>query len=136
VVALCLIIAQEGTMLRRNTKGYFMTKIFVAVAAAFLTLSISAEASVVGLASYYKSGKVTANGERYNPHGLTAAHRKLKFGTKVRVTNVRNGKSVVVRINDRGPFIRGRVIDLSLGAAKVIGLHKSGVAKISYTVLN
>jgi rare lipoprotein A len=80
--------------------------------------------------------RMTANGERFNPHGLTAAHRKLKFGTKVRVTNMRNGKSVVVRINDRGPFIRGRVIDLSLGAAKVIGLHKSGVAKISYTVLN
>jgi rare lipoprotein A len=123
-------------MLRCNMKGYLMNKFFMAVAVASLAFSITAEANVVGMASYYKSGKVTANGERYNPHGLTAAHRKLKFGTKVRVTNVRNGKSVVVRINDRGPFIRGRVIDLSLGAAKVIGLHKSGVAKISYTVLN
>jgi rare lipoprotein A len=113
-----------------------MKKLFAAATAAFLVLSISAHAGVVGMASYYKSGRLTANGERFNPHGLTAAHRKLKFGTKVRVTNLRNGQSVVVRINDRGPFIRGRVIDLSLGAAKVIGLTKSGVAKISYTVLN
>jgi rare lipoprotein A len=113
-----------------------MKKFVCAVAAAVLLFSVSAQAGVVGMASYYKSGKRTANGEHFNPNGLTAAHRKLKFGTKVRVTNVHNGKSVVVRINDRGPFIRGRVIDLSLGAAKVIGLHRSGVAKISYTVLN
>jgi rare lipoprotein A len=123
-------------MLRCNMKGNSMNKVFTTISAAFLVLSVSAEAGVVGMASYYKSGRLTANGERFNPHGLTAAHRKLKFGTKVRVTNMRNGKSVVVRINDRGPFIRGRVIDLSLGAAKVIGLHKSGVAKISYTILN
>jgi rare lipoprotein A len=113
-----------------------MKKMCAALAAALIGFSVAAEAGVVGMASYYKSGKRTANGERFNPHGLTAAHRKLKFGTKVRVTNVRTGKSVVVRINDRGPFIRGRVIDLSLGAAKVIGLTKTGVAKISYTVLN
>jgi rare lipoprotein A len=123
-------------MLHRNIKGYQMKKIIVAATAAFLLVSATAQAGIVGMASYYKSGKVTANGERFNPHGLTAAHRKLRFGTKVRVTNMRNGRSVVVRINDRGPFIRGRVIDLSLGAAKVIGLNKSGVAKISYTVLN
>ncbi len=113
-----------------------MKKFIVAVAAAVLMFSISAEAGNVGMASYYKSGKRTANGERFNPHGMTAAHRKLKFGTRLRVTNVRSGKSVVVRINDRGPFIRGRIIDLSLGAAQVIGLTKTGVAKISYTVLN
>jgi rare lipoprotein A len=113
-----------------------MKSLFVAVVAAFVGFTASANAGASGMASYYKSGRLTANGERFNPHGLTAAHRKLKFGTKVRVTNLRNGKSVVVRINDRGPFIRGRVIDLSLGAAKVIGLHKSGVAKVSYTVLN
>lgn len=113
-----------------------MKKIYVATTAAFLMFSISAHAGVIGMASYYKSGKVTANGERFNPHGLTAAHRKLKFGTKVRVTNIHNGKSVVVRINDRGPFIGGRVIDLSLGAAKIIGLTKTGVGKVSFTVLN
>lgn len=108
----------------------------VAAAALVLSLSGAAQAGVVGMASYYKSGKRTANGERFNPMGLTAAHRSLPFGTKLRVTNLRTGKSVVVRINDRGPFIRGRVIDLSLGAARVIGLHNTGVGRISYTVLH
>lgn len=113
-----------------------MKKLFLAVAAAILMFSATADAAVIGMASYYKSGKRCANGELFNPHGLTAAHRNLKFGTKLRVTNLRTGKSVVVRINDRGPFIRGRIIDLSLGAAKVIGLTKTGVARISYTVVN
>ena len=112
-----------------------MKLVFAAFTAGLLVFQGAAEAATVGMASYYKSGRLTANGERFNPHGLTAAHRKLRFGTRVRVTNLRSGKSVVVRINDRGPFIRGRVIDLSLGAAKVIGLHKTGVAKISFTVL-
>ena len=92
--------------------------------------------TLTGLASYYKSGKLTANGEAYNPHGLTAAHRTLPFGTRVAVTNLKTGKTVVVRINDRGPFIKGRVIDLSLGAAKIVGLTKSGVAKVKVVVLN
>ena len=92
--------------------------------------------STTGVASYYKSGKQTANGERFNPNGLTAAHRTLPFGTKLRVTNLRTGKSVVVRINDRGPFIPGRVIDLSLGAAKLVEMTTSGVAKVTYSILN
>ena len=65
----------------------------------------------------------------------TAAHRTLKFGTRVKVTNLRNGQSVVVRINDRGPFIRGRIIDLAYGAARAVGLHRSGTAKVQMTVL-
>src|SRR5687768_15626583 len=79
-----------------------------------------------GVASYYGSelaGNRTASGERFNPHGLTAAHRTLPLGTKLRVTNVANGRSVIVRINDRGPFVGKRVIDVSLGAAD----RKSGV---------
>jgi rare lipoprotein A len=88
-----------------------------------------------GVASYYKSGKRTANGERFNPMGLTAAHRSLPFGTKVKVTQVKTGRSVVVRINDRGPFVRGRIIDLSLGAAQAIGLNHSGVARVELVVL-
>ncbi len=68
--------------------------------------------------------------------GYTAAHRSLRFGTKVRVTNLRTGRSVIVRINDRGPFIRGRIIDLSYGAARAVGLHRSGVAKVSVTVID
>ncbi len=91
-----------------------------------------------GMASWYGPGfhgRRTANGERFNQHGLTAAHRYLPFGTKVKVTNVRTGKSVVVRINDRGPFAHGRVIDLSAAAAKVIGVHRSGVAPVSIDVI-
>jgi rare lipoprotein A len=89
-----------------------------------------------GMASYYKSGRLTANGERFNPNGLTAAHRSLKFGTKVRVTNLRNGRSVIVRINDRGPFIGGRIIDLAYGAARAVGMHSFGVAKVRVAILN
>ena len=90
----------------------------------------AASAEQRGLASYYKSGHQTANGERFDPSGLTAAHRTLPFGTMVLVTNLESGKSVVVRINDRGPFKRKRVIDLSLGAAKVIGLVRAGIAPV------
>jgi rare lipoprotein A len=91
-----------------------------------------------GMASWYGydgSGSKTASGERYNPEGLTAAHRSLPLGTKIRVTNTRNGRSVVVRINDRGPFIRGRIIDLSAGAARLLGMISSGVAPVSFEVL-
>lgn len=92
-----------------------------------------------GMASYYGhelSGKRTANGERFDPGGLTAAHRTLAFGSKVRVTNLANGKDVVVRINDRGPWGRGRLIDISLAAAKKIDMHKSGTAKVSVALLD
>jgi rare lipoprotein A len=86
-----------------------------------------------GMASFYgsESGSQTASGQRFNPSAMTAAHRSLPFGTKVRVTNKRNGKSVVVTINDRGPFIRGRIIDLSTAAAGVIGMRSSGVAPVT-----
>ena len=108
----------------------------VLCACAILTGGMAEAKTITGWASYYKSGKRTANGERFDPMGLTAAHRSLPFGTKVLVTNLRNGKSVVVRINDRGPFIKGRVIDLSLGAARVVGLQRSGVAKVKFEVQN
>ena len=91
-----------------------------------------------GRASWYGydgSGSRTANGERYNPEGLTAAHRSLPFGTRVRVTNTRNGRSVVVRINDRGPFIRGRIIDVSAGAARRLRMISSGVAPVRVEII-
>ena len=97
-----------------------------------------AKKTLRGWASWYGydgSGNRTATGERYNPEGLTAAHRSLPFGTRVRVTNSRNGRSVVVRINDRGPFIRGRVIDLSAGAARRLRMISSGVAPVRIEVL-
>ncbi len=116
-----------------------MKRIFASVLVGFLAFggfaSQGEAKSLIGWASFYKSGKRTACGERFNPNGLTAAHRSLPFGTMVMVTNLKNGKSVVVRINDRGPFVRGRILDLSLGAARVVGLNLSGVAKIRFTVL-
>jgi rare lipoprotein A len=116
-----------------------MRRTFVRVLACVLCVmfgGVSLAEAQVGMASYYKSGKRTANGERFNPMGYTAAHRTLRFGTKVRVTNLRTGRSVIVRINDRGPFIRGRIIDLSYGAARAVGLHHSGVAKVRMTVID
>ena len=93
---------------------------------------------ISGLASWYGTGSEeveSASGERLNATDLTAAHRTLPFGTRVRVTNLNNGRSVVVRINDRGPFIGGRVIDLSVAAAQVIGMIQSGVAPVQVDVL-
>ncbi|MQT25172.1 septal ring lytic transglycosylase RlpA family protein [Pseudomonas helleri] len=86
-----------------------------------------------GMASYYGArhhGKRTASGEPFNQHGLTAAHPSLQFGSRVLVTNLSNDKSVVVRINDRGPHTRGRIIDLSRQAAQQLDMLRSGTAKV------
>ncbi|MDX2204106.1 MAG: septal ring lytic transglycosylase RlpA family protein [Hyphomicrobiaceae bacterium] len=88
-----------------------------------------------GMASYYWQGTQTASGARFNPSGMTAAHRTLPFGTRVLVTNRNNGRSVTVTINDRGPFIKGRIIDLSRGAANVIGMTGRGLASVSVEVI-
>lgn len=74
-------------------------------------------------------GKRTANGERFNAQALTMAHRTLPFGTMVRVTNLRNGRSVVLRVNDRGPWARGRIADVSVAAARALGMHGHGVVR-------
>jgi len=88
-----------------------------------------------GIASYYWQGQRVASGGWFNPDGLTAAHRTLPFGTRVRVTNLGNGRSVNVTINDRGPFIAGRIIDLSRGAASVIGMTGQGLARVRMEVV-
>jgi rare lipoprotein A len=91
-----------------------------------------------GLASYYAhyhEGRRTASGERFDTQAMTAAHRTLPFGTQVRVTNLANGQAVVVRINDRGPYVRGRMLDVSYGAAKRLGLLRSGVTSVSMEVI-
>jgi rare lipoprotein A len=87
------------------------------------------------MASYYWQGQMTASGARFNPGALTAAHRSLPFGTRVRVTNHSNGRSVVVTINDRGPFIGGRIIDLSRAAAQAISMTGAGVTRVSLEVM-
>jgi rare lipoprotein A len=102
-------------------------------AAALLPID-HAKADQLGHASWYSlPANITANGEQMNPNELTAAHRSLPFGTKVLVENLSNGRSVVVRINDRGPFIGGRIIDLSKAAAASIGMINSGTAKVRVT---
>jgi rare lipoprotein A len=87
-----------------------------------------------GIASVYSasSGSKTANGERVRSNALTAAHRTIPFGTEVRVTNVGNGRFVIVRINDRGPFVRGRIIDLTLAGAHALGF--SGAARVTIEI--
>lgn len=102
-----------------------------ALAGAFLVAAFTVPASAnCGHASWYALYSMTASGEQMNPAELTAAHRTLPFGTKLKVTNQANGKSVIVRINDRGPFVKGRMIDLSKAAAKRLGFVKSGVTRI------
>ena len=93
----------------------------------------------IGVASWYGPGfrgRKTASGERFNPNDMTAAHRTLPFGTTLRVTNLSNDKSTVVRINDRGPYARGRIIDLSKAAAKKIDLIHSGTAKVELATIS
>jgi rare lipoprotein A len=88
-----------------------------------------------GLASYYWQGSKTASGEKFNADELTAAHRTLPFGTRVRVTSLATGRSVTVRINDRGPFIAGRTVDISRAAAQSLGMIDRGVTKVKLDVL-
>ena len=111
------------------------TTAYIALVCAILFTFIGSASAQSGIASIYsyKAGK-TASGERAHPSGMTAAHRSLPFGTKVRVTNRRNGRSVVVRINDRGPFVRGRVIDVTPAAASALGF--SGLAPVVVAVVN
>jgi rare lipoprotein A len=98
----------------------------VLASALSFAVSISPASAQCGRASWYALHSKTASGERMNPAAMTAAHRSLPFGTKLQVTNQRNGRSVVVRINDRGPFVRGRMLDVSLAAAKRLGFITSG----------
>lgn len=100
--------------------------------------SVSIVQTLTGVASWYGGkfhGRTTANGETYNMNAMTAAHPHLPFGTEVVVTNQNNGESVVVRINDRGPFVGSRIIDLSRAAANEIGMINSGTARVTVEVL-
>ena len=99
---------------------------------------VGAGAGTMGVASFYGGrfhGRLTASGVRFDSGAMTAAHRSLPFGTRVRVTHLGNGRTVDVRINDRGPYVGGRIIDLSQGAAGVLGMHGQGVASVKVTVL-
>lgn len=112
--------------------------LIVLVLSAIVLLAVAARARAeTCIASHYGvgdgyGGRRTASGERMNPQAMTAAHRRLPFGTHVRVTNLRNGKTVAVRVTDRGPWIKGRCIDLSYGAARAVGI--SGIGRVSIEV--
>lgn len=95
-----------------------------------LALAAPAGAAECGRASWYAMTSRTASGERANPNAFHAAHRTLPFGTKLKVTNLSNGRSVTVRVNDRGPFVRGRVVDVSKAAANALGFVRAGTARV------
>ena len=108
---------------------------FAAVAIAALTAPVAIDGAAhaqswTGKASFYSHGSRTASGARYDPGAMTAAHNTLPFGSRLRVTNLANQRSVLVTVNDRGPFVGGRILDLSAGAADVIGMRQSGVAQV------
>jgi rare lipoprotein A len=98
----------------------------------------SAGAAEVGIASYYGDafhGKKTASGEVFDQRKLTCAHRELPFGTRLKVTNLENDRSIIVRVNDRGPWVSGRIIDLSYAAAKQIGMLERGLVKVKIEII-
>lgn len=113
-------------------KPFMLAAASAVLLSSFVAPSEAATPAGCGGASWYALTSRTASGERMNASHLTAAHKSLKFGTKLKVTNRNNGKSVIVRINDRGPFIKGRVLDLSRAAAHQIGMVQSGTASVCY----
>lgn len=132
IVLLSLIGCGGGTTVcKKNVKPYTVA------GTTYYPLESAKGFTETGVASWYGGkfhGRKTASGERYNQNKMTAAHKTLPFGTKVYVKNLENGKSAVVRINDRGPFKKGRVIDLSKAAAKQLDITKTGTAKVRIKV--
>ncbi len=136
------VAASRQPSLEPNRMASFVTNKRMAVATTkkHMPLATNTHAAELphasyGLASFYAEGPRTASGERFDRHKLTAAHRTLPFGTRVRVTNVATGRSVTVRINDRGPFVPGRVVDVSYSAAESLGITGRGVAKVKLEVV-
>lgn len=110
----------------------------VTLVAAALVYQVAGPYYQTGIASWYGpgfNGRHTANGEIYNMNGISAAHKTLPFGTIVQVVDLQTGRSVVVRINDRGPYVKGRIIDLSKGAAEALGIIGKGIAEVGLRIL-
>ncbi|MBH9974638.1 MULTISPECIES: septal ring lytic transglycosylase RlpA family protein [Bartonella] len=118
----------------------FLTAIFVVCFSSFGNAALSHghinHGGQCGGASWYALHSKTASGEKMNPFAMTAAHKTLPLGSKIRVTNKFNGKSIIVRINDRGPFITGRILDLSKGAASQLGFVQNGLTNVCYERLS
>jgi len=132
--------ANRQASLEHNRKKSFATNRHLGVTkkhTPFAANKSAAETQIAshGIASFYTTGTKTASGEKFNTNELTAAHRTLPFGTRLRVTNVTTGRSVTVRVNDRGPFIHGRVVDVSYAAATSLGMVGGGIAKVKLEVV-
>jgi rare lipoprotein A len=135
-----LVSASRQASLEQNRTTSFVTNRRVAVTrkhTPFASHKDAAETQTAshGVASFYTEGTQTANGEKFDTHQLTAAHPTLPFGTRLRVTNVATGRSVTVRVNDRGPFVPGRVVDVSYSAAETLGMVGGGIAKVKLDVV-
>ena len=133
-----LSVASRQASLEHNRTTSFVTNRRVAVAKKHTPFAKNAAETQVashGLASFYTEGTQTASGERFDTNELTAAHRTLPFGTRLRVTNVATGRSVTVRVNDRGPFVPGRDVDVSYSAAETLGMVSGGIAKVKLDVV-
>ena len=126
--------------MKNDRKCFILTVIiFLFIGVSQPTFAQSNDKTQIGSASWYGSkyhGRKTSSGERYNKNDMTAAHKTLPFGTMVKVTNPANDKSVVLRINDRGPFVGNRIIDVSEAAARKLDIHESGVAKVKVEVID
>jgi rare lipoprotein A len=136
-----LLAGSQQTPLQHNRMTSFVTNRRVATVkkhTPFASDKTTAATQVAshGIASFYTEGTQTASGEKFDTHELTAAHPTLPFGTRLRVTNVATGRSVTVRVNDRGPFVPGRVVDVSYAAAETLGMVEGGVAKVKLDVVH
>jgi len=135
-----LLAGSRQASLEHDRKTSFVTDGRVAVAKKHTPFASHKNASGTqvasqGLASFYTEGTQTASGENFDTHELTAAHPSLPFGTRLRVTNVATGRSVTVRVNDRGPYVPGRVVDVSYSAAETLGMVGRGIAKVKLDVV-
>lgn len=135
ILALQRLVLQQGTIARRPLSLVF---VLLCLSAPAITGAKTIPLAQEGMASYYSAdfaGRETASGEPYDPDELTAASQTLPLGTQVRVTNLANGRQVVVRVNDRGPYVDGRIIDLSRRAAEQLHMIEEGVARVRVRVL-
>lgn len=141
-IAAALLAASAGAALSNSTESAWVTEVHVGpvppkkVVTGSLGPKTPKPHALDGIASYYWQDQMTASGEKFNKRDMTAAHPSLPFGTLVEVTNTRNGKKTVVRINDRGPFKPGRVIDVSEAAAEVLDMTSRGLAPVKLQVVS
>lgn len=132
-LSLCVWATPVQAKIKKEVKAHYKVWELPAPQPIELELAMDIEPMAVGLVSWYGPGfhgRRTASGERYNMHGMTCASRDLPFGTMLELTNLENGEKAIVRVNDRGPFIKRRILDLSYAAAKKLGFHRRGQAKV------